>query len=235
MRCSRQRARSRSLIARRRIERRSQLRVLLPPTAGVLRSRVIRDNPVERELQEKSVRIEQSFIVKRPPEVVFDYLTDPANLADWRTSKTAVEKLTEGPPRLGTRVRERTKAAGRKGVRADRRVHDVRTSAGSPRAYRRRAVSSRRDLQVRTHGGRHASALRNRGTATRRGSAARTHCETYARAPDARVPRESSPQRRGSLSRTTTARAGKPQLVSAASAPSRFAADCHRLRLPGSF
>jgi len=112
MRCSRQRARSRSLIARRRIERRSQLRVLLPPTAGVLRSRVIRDNPVERELQEKSVRIEQSFIVKRPPEVVFDYLTDPANLADWRTSKTAVEKLTEGPPRLGTRVRERTKPPG---------------------------------------------------------------------------------------------------------------------------
>jgi uncharacterized protein YndB with AHSA1/START domain len=58
------------------------------------------------------MRLEQSFRVGRPPEVVFDYLTNPANLADWQTSKTFVEKLTDGPPRLGTRVRERTKPPG---------------------------------------------------------------------------------------------------------------------------
>jgi uncharacterized protein YndB with AHSA1/START domain len=58
------------------------------------------------------MQIEETFVVRRPPEVVFDYLTDPANLAAWQTTKTAVEPLTEGPPRLGTRVRERTKLPG---------------------------------------------------------------------------------------------------------------------------
>jgi carbon monoxide dehydrogenase subunit G len=60
------------------------------------------------------MRIEQSFSVGRPPEVVFDYLTNPATLAEWQTSKTYVEQLTPGAPQLGTRVRERTKAPGGK-------------------------------------------------------------------------------------------------------------------------
>jgi uncharacterized protein YndB with AHSA1/START domain len=60
------------------------------------------------------VRLEQTFSVDRPPELVFDYMTDPANLADWQTSKTFVEKLTDGPPGLGSRFREGTKPpAGR--------------------------------------------------------------------------------------------------------------------------
>lgn len=45
---------------------------------------------------------------------MFDYLTNPANLRDWQTSKTSVEQLTDGPPALGTRVRERTKPPGGK-------------------------------------------------------------------------------------------------------------------------
>src|SRR5207247_405540 len=53
------------------------------------------------------MRIEQTFSVARPPEVVFDYLTDPAKLAEWQTSKTSVEQITDGPVGLGTRVRER--------------------------------------------------------------------------------------------------------------------------------
>jgi uncharacterized protein YndB with AHSA1/START domain len=60
------------------------------------------------------MRLEQSFSVDRPPEIVFDYLTDPSRLAEWQTSKTSVEQLTEGPPKLGTRVRERTKPPGGK-------------------------------------------------------------------------------------------------------------------------
>ena len=58
------------------------------------------------------MRIEETFSVSRPPEVVFDYLTNPSNLADWQTSKTSVEQLTHGPPQLGTRFRERTKPPG---------------------------------------------------------------------------------------------------------------------------
>jgi uncharacterized protein YndB with AHSA1/START domain len=55
------------------------------------------------------MQIFQTFPVDRPPEAVFDYVADPANLAAWQTSKVAVQQLTDGPPRLGTRVRERTK------------------------------------------------------------------------------------------------------------------------------
>jgi uncharacterized protein YndB with AHSA1/START domain len=60
------------------------------------------------------VRITESFAAAAPPDVVFDYMTDPSNLADWQTSKTLVEPLTDGPTRLGTRVRERTKPPGGK-------------------------------------------------------------------------------------------------------------------------
>jgi carbon monoxide dehydrogenase subunit G len=60
------------------------------------------------------MRIEQTFNVARPPEAVFDYLTDPSKVAEWQTAKTSVEQLTDGPPALGTRVRERTKPPGGK-------------------------------------------------------------------------------------------------------------------------
>jgi uncharacterized protein YndB with AHSA1/START domain len=60
------------------------------------------------------MRITQTYSVNRPPDVVFDYLTNPANLADWQTSKTSVEQLTDGAPQLGTRFRERTKPPGGK-------------------------------------------------------------------------------------------------------------------------
>lgn len=55
------------------------------------------------------MRVEQSFEVRRPPAEVFAYMTDPANLASWQPSKVSVQPLTEGPPRLGYRVKERTK------------------------------------------------------------------------------------------------------------------------------
>jgi uncharacterized protein YndB with AHSA1/START domain len=59
-----------------------------------------------------SLRIEQIFTVARPPEAVFDYLTDPSKVSEWQTAKTSIEPLTNGPPRLGSRVRERTKRPG---------------------------------------------------------------------------------------------------------------------------
>src|SRR3954447_26262734 len=55
------------------------------------------------------MRVEQSFTVSRPPAEVFSYTTDPANLAPGRPAKLSVEPLTEGPPRQGYRVKERTK------------------------------------------------------------------------------------------------------------------------------
>lgn len=55
------------------------------------------------------MRIEQTFTVASSPESVFDYMTDPANLSDWQTSKTRVEPISEGPPGLRYRIREWTK------------------------------------------------------------------------------------------------------------------------------
>jgi uncharacterized protein YndB with AHSA1/START domain len=60
------------------------------------------------------MRITQTFTVASAPESVFDYVTDPANLREWQTSKTRVEPLTDGPPRHGFKVREWTKPPGAK-------------------------------------------------------------------------------------------------------------------------
>ena len=55
------------------------------------------------------MRVEETFTVGRPPEVVFDYVTDPSNLPDWQTVHTSTEQLTDGPPQLGSQFRERLK------------------------------------------------------------------------------------------------------------------------------
>lgn len=60
------------------------------------------------------MRFEQRVHIRRAPEDVFDYVTDPANLAAWQTHKTRVKPLTEGSPRRGTRIREWTKPPGMK-------------------------------------------------------------------------------------------------------------------------
>jgi uncharacterized protein YndB with AHSA1/START domain len=61
-----------------------------------------------------TMRVEQTFRVAAPPEQVFDYMTDPANLAEWQTTKTSVEQITPGAPGPGTRFRERTRQPGGK-------------------------------------------------------------------------------------------------------------------------
>ena len=60
------------------------------------------------------MRFTQTFTVASAPEAVFDYMTEPANLREWQTSKTRVEPLSDGPPRQGFRVREWTKPPGAK-------------------------------------------------------------------------------------------------------------------------
>jgi uncharacterized protein YndB with AHSA1/START domain len=60
------------------------------------------------------MRFEQELTIRATPGEVFDYVTDASKLASWQTTKTRVEPLTDGPPRLGTRIRERTKPPGGK-------------------------------------------------------------------------------------------------------------------------
>jgi carbon monoxide dehydrogenase subunit G len=56
------------------------------------------------------VRLEHTFRVARPPEDVFDFLADPTNLPLWDGTGATVELLTDGPPRVGTQIRQRGKA-----------------------------------------------------------------------------------------------------------------------------
>ncbi|MBV9193625.1 MAG: SRPBCC family protein [Solirubrobacterales bacterium] len=53
------------------------------------------------------MRVEETFSIARPPEVVFDYVTNPANVSSWQTGNHVVEQLTDERPRVGSRFRER--------------------------------------------------------------------------------------------------------------------------------
>ncbi|MGN6169495.1 MAG: SRPBCC family protein [Solirubrobacteraceae bacterium] len=55
------------------------------------------------------MHVEETFVVERPPDAVFDYVTNPDKLSSWQTTKRSVVQLTNGPPGLGSRFRERTK------------------------------------------------------------------------------------------------------------------------------
>jgi uncharacterized protein YndB with AHSA1/START domain len=59
------------------------------------------------------MHIEQTFTIAAPPADVFAFMADPEKLARWQTVKTYVTPVSEGPPRLGYRVREGTKVGPR--------------------------------------------------------------------------------------------------------------------------
>ena len=50
--------------------------------------------------------------IRRPPEAVFDFLTDLRHELDWNPNAEHVEKLTDGPIRVGTRFRARWSGTG---------------------------------------------------------------------------------------------------------------------------
>jgi uncharacterized protein YndB with AHSA1/START domain len=55
--------------------------------------------------------ITNSVEVARPIEEVFDYLSDQSNELHWNPAVEAMEKLTDGPVRVGTRYRAKWKGA----------------------------------------------------------------------------------------------------------------------------
>jgi carbon monoxide dehydrogenase subunit G len=62
------------------------------------------------------VRVEHTFRVARSPTDVFDFLADATNLPLWDGTGATVEVLTDGPPGLGTQIRQRGKALRLVGV-----------------------------------------------------------------------------------------------------------------------
>jgi uncharacterized protein YndB with AHSA1/START domain len=81
------------------------------------------------------IRIADEFLVAAPPDEVFAFMVDPGNLAKWQTIKTAATPLTDGPPRLGYRLRE----ASRVGLRSWEQTVEF-TEFDSGRAFAVRVV-----------------------------------------------------------------------------------------------
>src|SRR3954463_6739715 len=80
--------------------------------------------------------------IARPPDDVFSFIADPANLSRWQDAEE-VEQLTDGPVRAGTRFREVHKLFGRRRVELPGvvecepgRVFHIRVVEGPPVAGR---------------------------------------------------------------------------------------------------
>ena len=52
---------------------------------------------------EDEASVENRVVIDRPPEVVFDYVSDMRHGLEWNPDVESMVKVTDGPPGLGTR------------------------------------------------------------------------------------------------------------------------------------
>ena len=60
------------------------------------------------------ITFEKSLFINRPQQEVFDYLSNPANSAQWQSSTEVSEWTSEGPPGVGSTQRSVIRFMGRK-------------------------------------------------------------------------------------------------------------------------
>ena len=60
------------------------------------------------------INFENSLFINRPRQEVFDFLSNPANYAQWQSSTEVSEWTSEGPPGVGSTQRSVIKFLGRK-------------------------------------------------------------------------------------------------------------------------
>jgi uncharacterized membrane protein len=58
--------------------------------------------------------IEENAFIDRPPQEVFDYVAEPANLPVWDSSIVHAERLDNGPMGVGSRMKGTSKILGRR-------------------------------------------------------------------------------------------------------------------------
>ncbi len=56
-----------------------------------------------REAPTRPLRLSESIVIRRSPEEVFAYVSDPKNLPQWSAMIREVRKEAEGPPKVGDR------------------------------------------------------------------------------------------------------------------------------------
>jgi carbon monoxide dehydrogenase subunit G len=59
-------------------------------------------------------KYESSVFIKRPPQEVFDYVSNPANDVKWRGGTQSAEWTSDGPPGVGSTIKVVTSMLGRK-------------------------------------------------------------------------------------------------------------------------
>ncbi|MDQ4504514.1 SRPBCC family protein [Sinomonas sp. ASV322] len=57
--------------------------------------------------------VDESIVIPAPPEAVFDYLDDPANITSFQATVMSAELEGEGPVSVGSRVKGTSKVLGR--------------------------------------------------------------------------------------------------------------------------
>jgi uncharacterized membrane protein len=60
------------------------------------------------------MRVEESIEINKPPEEVFDYVSDVGNFPQWMAHTLEVRKDTGGPPQQGDRFTVAIKSVGRR-------------------------------------------------------------------------------------------------------------------------
>jgi carbon monoxide dehydrogenase subunit G len=60
------------------------------------------------------ISFEKSIYIDRPPQEVFDYMSDPANDAEWRSGSRVAEWSSEGSVGVGSTMRSEDSFLGRK-------------------------------------------------------------------------------------------------------------------------
>ena len=68
-------------------------------------------------------KFESSIFINRPPQEVFDYVTNPANISKWQSGTEASEWTSDSPPGVGSTVKVVTSFLGRK-IEAELKVMD---------------------------------------------------------------------------------------------------------------
>ena len=58
--------------------------------------------------------IDESIFIDRPPQEVFDYVSEPVNLPVWDSSIVHAERLDSGPVGVGSRLKGTSKILGRR-------------------------------------------------------------------------------------------------------------------------
>ena len=81
-------------------------------------------------------KFESSLFINRPQQEVFDYVTNPANSAKWRSGTQSSEWTSDGPPGVGSTLKVVTSLLGRK-IEVEARV----TGCDPPNQFSIKAIS----------------------------------------------------------------------------------------------